>query len=130
MLAHLARLIAALLIAFVSLLPNAYAPFECGQCGSADPFKPFGFVISVAAYALIFWIVISPRAKRYRNFIYRSLVLLTDEYHRALKVLASATAAGLLLSLLTIIPVFAGYGDTGGSGGGIGGGEEPVADRQ
>jgi hypothetical protein len=38
-----------------------------------------------------------------------------------MKRLLLVTVAGILVSMLVVIPVFAGYGDTGGSGGGFGG---------
>ncbi len=115
MFAHLLPL-AVLFIAFVSLSPIAKAQFDCATCGSADPFQPLNFILSTAMFALTFWIVLSPRAKRYRTFIYQYITFAGDNSKGFVRKLV---ATGLLLSSLSIIPAVA-AGPEGG--GGIGGG--------
>jgi hypothetical protein len=110
-LSKLAKWVPILLIALVSLLPNVSAPTDAGGCCAVDPFQPFSFVLLVAAYSLTFWILLSPRAKRYRSVIYQNLTLIVGGHWRLVERMGGAIA-GFFLFLLVLVPVF------GGSGGG------------
>lgn len=111
------RLLPILLISFVSLLPSANAAIGCCDSPAPDPFQPYSFAVSVAMYGLAIWFLLGVGRKEFRSSIYRYFVI---EYNGALRALVRVAAAGLMISMLVITPVFAG-GDNGGGGGGGGG---------
>jgi hypothetical protein len=114
---RLGRSLAVLLIALVSMLPNASAQDPCGQCVSADPFQPLKFFLLASLYGLAIWVFLTPKTKEFRSSIYQSLVLVRNRCFgmpNALMLLMAAIV-GFLVSLLAASPVFAG-GDNGDGG--------------